>query len=188
MKRTTATEEFWAAYKAAAKLMHDRYTVVEMGDSPDVALEPTKLMLAGTKRATASLVRDFEITGKPLPQPGDYVIVVDSACKPRCIWQTIEVTIKPLIEVDEAFAWDECEGDRVSRLIRSSNLDPVGEPAPRAGSGENTRRGRPRFYQATMLAKIAATIAATLATVLIQSIMPADPRNGAVQEATPSGR
>ena len=30
-----------------------------------------------------------------------------------------------------------------------------------AGSGENTRRGRPRFHQATMVAKTAATIAAT---------------------------
>jgi hypothetical protein len=34
MERTPATEEFWAAYEAAARLMHDRYTVVQMGDSP----------------------------------------------------------------------------------------------------------------------------------------------------------
>ena len=112
MERTPATEDFWAAYKAAARLMHDRYTVVQMGDSPEMAIELTELMLAGTKRATASLVRDFKTTGEPLPQPGDYVIVVDGAYKPRCIWQTTEVTIKPLIEVDAAFAWDEGEGDR----------------------------------------------------------------------------
>jgi uncharacterized protein YhfF len=112
MERTPATEEFWAAYKAAARLMHDRYTVVQMGDSPEMAIELAELMLAGTKRATASLVRDFETTGEPLPQPGDYVIVVDGTDKPRCIWQTTEITIKPLIEVDEAFAWDEGEGDR----------------------------------------------------------------------------
>jgi uncharacterized protein YhfF len=112
MERTPATEEFWAAYKAAVRLNHDRYTVVQMGDSPEMALELTELMLAGTKRATASLVRDFERTGEALPQPGDYVIVVDGACNPRCIWQTTEVTIKPLIEVDDAFAWDEGEGDR----------------------------------------------------------------------------
>ena len=49
---------------------------------------------------------------RALPQLGDYVIVVDGAYKPRCIWQTTEVTIKPLIEVDEAFAWDEGESDR----------------------------------------------------------------------------
>ena len=112
MERTPATEEFWAAYKAAARLTHDRYTVVQMGDSPEMAIELAELMLAGTKRATASLVRDFETTGEPLPQPGDYVIVVDGTDKPRCIWQTTEVTIKPLIQVDDAFAWDEGEGDR----------------------------------------------------------------------------
>jgi uncharacterized protein YhfF len=112
MERTPATEEFWAAYRAAARLMHDRYTVVQMGDSPEMAIELTELTLAGTKRATASLVRDFETTGEALPQPGDYVIVVDGAGMPRCIWQTTEVTIKPLIEVDDAFAWDEGEGDR----------------------------------------------------------------------------
>jgi len=112
MERTPATEEFWAAYKAAVTLNHDCYTVVQMGDSPEMALELADLMLAGTKRATASLVRDFETTGEALPQPGDYVIVVDGAGMPRCIWQTTEVTIKPLIEVDDAFAWDEGEGDR----------------------------------------------------------------------------
>jgi uncharacterized protein YhfF len=112
MERTPAIREFWAAYRAAAGLSHDRYTVVRPGDSPELAIELTELMLAGTKRATASLVRDFEIEGEPLPQPGDYAVVVDGADNPRCIWQTTEVTIKPLIEVDDAFAWDEGEGDR----------------------------------------------------------------------------
>jgi uncharacterized protein YhfF len=104
MERTPAIREFWAAYRAAAGLSHDRYTVVRPGDSPELAIELTELMLAGTKRATASLVRDFEIEGEPLPQPGDYAVVVDGADNPRCIWQTTEVTIKPLIEVDDAFA------------------------------------------------------------------------------------
>jgi uncharacterized protein YhfF len=31
---------------------------------------------------------------------------------PRFIWRTTGVTIKPLSQVDEAFAWDEGEGDR----------------------------------------------------------------------------
>jgi uncharacterized protein YhfF len=119
MERRPAFSEFWAAYKAAAGLTHDRYTVVQPSDSPELATELTELMLAGTKRATASLVRDFEIKGEPLPQPGDYVVVVDGAHDPRCIWQTTGVTIKPLIEVDEGFDWHEGEGDR----SRASWLD-----------------------------------------------------------------
>jgi hypothetical protein len=30
-------------------------------------------------------------------------------------WRTTEVTTKPLVEVDEAFAWDEGEGDRTRK-------------------------------------------------------------------------
>src|ERR1700724_2411998 len=47
-----------------------------------------------------------------MPQPADFVILLDGAGRPRFIWRTNEVTIKPLSQVDEAFAWDEGEGDR----------------------------------------------------------------------------
>jgi uncharacterized protein YhfF len=47
-----------------------------------------------------------------MPQPGDFVIMPDGEGRPRFIWRTTEVTIKPLSQVDEAFAWDEGEGDR----------------------------------------------------------------------------
>jgi len=39
-------------------------------------------------------------------------VVIGGTGAPRCIWRTTEVTIKPLVEVDDAFAWDEGEGDR----------------------------------------------------------------------------
>jgi uncharacterized protein YhfF len=38
--------------------------------------------------------------------------MLDGEGRPRYIWRTTEVTIKPLSQVDEAFAWDEGEGDR----------------------------------------------------------------------------
>jgi uncharacterized protein YhfF len=38
--------------------------------------------------------------------------MLDGKGRPRLIWRTTEVTIKPLFQVDEAFAWDEGEGDR----------------------------------------------------------------------------
>jgi uncharacterized protein YhfF len=111
MQRTPAIEACWAAFRAAAGIDQDRYVVVQMGDSPQLADELLDLMLVGRKRATASLARDFE-GEEPLPKVGDHVVVVDGAGAPRCIWRTTEVTIKPLIEVDDAFAWDEGEGDR----------------------------------------------------------------------------
>jgi len=39
-------------------------------------------------------------------------MMLDGKGCPRFIWRTTEVTIKPLSQVDEAFAWDEGEGDR----------------------------------------------------------------------------
>ena len=40
-------------------------------------------------------------------------MMLDGEGRPRFIWRTTEVTIKPLSEVDEAFAWDEGEGNRM---------------------------------------------------------------------------
>jgi uncharacterized protein YhfF len=111
MQRTPEIEVYWAAFRAAAGIDHDLYVVVQMGDSPELADELLDLMLVGRKRATASLARDFG-GEEPLPMVGDHVVVVDGAGTPRCIWRTTEVTVKPLDEVDDAFAWDEGEGDR----------------------------------------------------------------------------
>jgi uncharacterized protein YhfF len=47
-----------------------------------------------------------------MPQPGDFVIMRTGVGRPRFICRTTEVTIKPLFQVDETFAWDEGEGDR----------------------------------------------------------------------------
>jgi uncharacterized protein YhfF len=112
MAKTPATDAFWRAYRAAAGLDHDRYDVVAFGDSPAMADELADLVLHGPKRATAGLLRDFAIGGEPMPEVGGHVVLVDGKGAPRCIWRTTEVTIKPLIDVDDAFAWDEGEGDR----------------------------------------------------------------------------
>jgi uncharacterized protein YhfF len=111
MQRTPEIEAYWTAFREAAGLDHDRYALTTMGDSAELADELIDLMLAGPKRATASLARDYE-GDEPLPKAGDYVVVVDGKGAPRCIWRTTEITVKPLIEVDDAFAWDEGEGDR----------------------------------------------------------------------------
>lgn len=111
-ERTPAIEAFWATYRAAAGLDHDRYDVVAMGDSPALADELAELIVNGPKRATASLDRDYGEGRAPRPAPGDHVVVLDGAGRPRCIWRTTEVTVQPLIAVDDAFAWDEGEGDR----------------------------------------------------------------------------
>jgi uncharacterized protein YhfF len=70
------------------------------------------LVITGSKRATASLARGYVDGGEPTARPGDFVIMLDGGGRPRFIWRTTQVTIKPLSQVDEAFAWDEGEWDR----------------------------------------------------------------------------
>jgi uncharacterized protein YhfF len=50
-----------------------------------------------------------------MPQPGDFVIILNGVGRPRFICRTTEVTIKPLFQVDEAFGWD--EGGPHARLV-----------------------------------------------------------------------
>ena len=77
-----------------------------------MATELADLVIAGIKRATASLARDYGEGREPTPSRDDSVIMPDGGSRPRFIWRTTEVTKKPLAEVDEALAWDEGEGDR----------------------------------------------------------------------------
>jgi uncharacterized protein YhfF len=76
-----------------------------------MATELAALVVAGRKRATCSLARDYQAP-ETLPKVGDFVVVVDGNGMPQCIWRTTEIEIKPLNAVDDQFAWDEGEGDR----------------------------------------------------------------------------
>lgn len=111
--RTPATDAYWKTYCDAAGLSPGEvYEVVAFGDSPAMADELAQLVLHGPKRATAGLLRDFTVSGEPMPVDGGYVVVIDGSGRPCCIWRTTEVRVMPVAEVDAAFAWDEGEGDR----------------------------------------------------------------------------
>ncbi|MEH6420925.1 ASCH domain-containing protein [Pseudomonas sp. CGJS7] len=107
--KTAASDAFWADYRDHAGAAGD-YAVCSFGDNAADAAELAALVLAGTKRATASLVRDY--SPDTLPREGDHVVVVDGEGRPCCIWRTTRIETKPMIEVDDAFAWAEGEGDR----------------------------------------------------------------------------
>src|SRR5215471_5489569 len=53
------TGAFWQAFCRHAGLEHDNYVVGSFGDSPEMATELADLVIAGIKRATASLARDY---------------------------------------------------------------------------------------------------------------------------------
>jgi uncharacterized protein YhfF len=111
-ERFSLTEEFWREYRNAAGLQHNDYDVVVFGDGPAMATELAELTVAGIKRATAGLVRQFGPGGEAPPVPGGYVVLLDGTDQPRAIWRTTEIRVGPLNSVDERFAWDEGEGER----------------------------------------------------------------------------
>jgi uncharacterized protein YhfF len=110
--RSALTEEFWRGYREAAGLNHDDYDIVTFGDGPELATELAELVVAGFKRATAGLVRQFGPGGEPPQILGGHVVLLDGTGHPRAVWRTTEVRVGPLTSVDERFAWDEGEGER----------------------------------------------------------------------------
>jgi uncharacterized protein YhfF len=113
--RHDEAREMWLAHAAnrtAPGPPEDDPPVERFGDSASLADELIGLVLAGTKRATAGLVLDFLDEGQPLPRIGGHWIACDGAGAPRCVLRTTELRLGRLDSVDDAFAWDEGEGDR----------------------------------------------------------------------------
>lgn len=111
MKKTALTDAMWAAFRAATGTPQDTYDVVAFARGSGKETELAELVLAGRKRATVNLIRNY-LAGEPLPIIGGYVITLDGESNPRCIWRTVELRVGPLNSVDDQFAYDEGEGDR----------------------------------------------------------------------------
>jgi uncharacterized protein YhfF len=110
-----AVAAFWARaieHGAAEPGTPAPQPVERFGDSREMADELLGLVLAGRKRATAGSIADFEREGVPLPARGTVWIVADGDGNPRAVLRTTDVRVGPLSSVDDAFAWDEGEGDR----------------------------------------------------------------------------
>lgn len=110
-----AAERMWADYVAASRgsvRADDEHPVERFGDSRELADELIGLVLHGPKRATAGLVADFAAEGAPLPRIGGHWVACDGSGAPRAVLRTTELRLGPIGSVDDAFAWDEGEGDR----------------------------------------------------------------------------
>jgi uncharacterized protein YhfF len=88
LPRNPDTDAFWQAFRRHAGLDHDNHVVGSFGDSPEMATELADLVIAGIKRATASLARDYGEGREPIPRPGDFVLMLDGEGRPRFIWRT----------------------------------------------------------------------------------------------------
>jgi len=110
-----AAERMWDDYRRAHP---DRHTDAEsppaehFGDSPELADELLAEVLDGPKRATAALVAEFADGDEALPRIGSHWIACDGRGNPRLVLRSVELRVGTVTSVDEAFAYDEGEGER----------------------------------------------------------------------------
>jgi hypothetical protein len=89
-------------------------------------------ILAGTKTATAGLLREYELEGESLPKVGDLAVVVDSENRPIAVIETTEVRVIRAATSISSSRWTRVKGSRPS---------PTGERRTSA-SGRARRCGR----------------------------------------------
>lgn len=110
----SGVDAFWARARVACGLAVDLPVpcAESFGDTPAMADELLQAVINGPKRATAGAYDEYLAAGEALPLAGDLWVVLDGTDRPRALLRTTEVRIGPLSSVDDAFAWDEGEGDR----------------------------------------------------------------------------
>lgn len=102
-------QELWAAYKAVNPEAGDGYEAWAYGADPDTLAELTR---TGVKTATASAGVWYEIGEEPMPQAGEYSVVLNSREEAVCVIRTTRVYTVPFDQVGVEQAWREGEGDR----------------------------------------------------------------------------
>jgi uncharacterized protein YhfF len=114
MNDPTTVETFWRDFLASQpdQELASPPEAWGFGDSPPMADELGRLVMAGIKTATCSALWEVEAEASPLPRAGDLSIVLDGAGQPLCLIETVEVFVRAYNEVDAAFAYAEGEGDR----------------------------------------------------------------------------
>ena len=111
-----SVEKMWSKYLETLGENPDNttktYTSWYFCDNKQDADELAKLVLEGTKRATASLYLYYSLENEALPKAGDLSIITNWEGDAKCIIETSNIDIVPFKEVTEEFAQTEGEGDK----------------------------------------------------------------------------
>ena len=78
----------------------------------DKADELAELVVQGIKTATSSAYDLYRVDNEPLPEAGEYSVILDSHGGARCIIKTTKVYVTAFDKVSESHAYMEGEGDR----------------------------------------------------------------------------
>jgi uncharacterized protein YhfF/RimJ/RimL family protein N-acetyltransferase len=116
-------EAFWSEFVAATGI-DGPYEAWAFGDASldDMATELALLVRDGPKRATAGLAAEYEAENESVPMVGDLSLILDGQGEPVCVIRTTQVEVRRFGDVDEAFAWDEGEGERTLAWWRRAHV------------------------------------------------------------------
>ena len=89
--------------------LNGTYEAWSFGEAPDKLAD---LVLQGIKTATCSAYDLYLINNEPLPQTGDYSVILNSNEEAVCIIKTLKVYVTDFNQVSEEHAFKEGEGDR----------------------------------------------------------------------------
>lgn len=99
----------WERCFGGSEQINEPYEAWAFGDSAD---ELAELVVKGIKTATSSAYALYEIDGEPLPETGEYSVILDSHENAVCIIKTTKVYVTSFDKVSETHACKEGEGDR----------------------------------------------------------------------------
>lgn len=101
-------EQMWAEFASGQGLGGAPYEAWAYGGDADAL---ARLTLAGKKTATSSALPLYGPEGAPLPEAGDYSVILDSRNQAVCVIRTERVAVVPYRDVTADHARREGEGD-----------------------------------------------------------------------------
>ena len=102
-------KELWNQFKEKNNISDCDYEAWAFGVDADML---ANLVLIGEKTATTSAFPLYESEKEPLPEVGEYSIILDSKDNAVCIIKTAKVYVVPFKEVTAEHAYKEGEGDK----------------------------------------------------------------------------
>ena len=116
-------KQLWEEYNKINPNAPDYYDAWPFGNSKEMADELAKLVIEGTKSATASNYTMYQIDDETLPYIGLHNIILDGNGEAVAVMETVAVEIVPFDEVTEEHAYLEGEGDRSLSYWRKVHED-----------------------------------------------------------------
>ena len=128
--RFMTAEQMWAEFAARHGLSGIEYEAWSFGDDAGTL---ARLVLEGVKTATASAFPLYGPEGEPLPEAGEYSVILDGREEAVCVILTERVEVVPFQDVGADHAFREGEGDRSLACWRTVHERFFTEELARAG-------------------------------------------------------